>query len=260
MMHNRGFTVIKYIGLAIGISLSSILSSNLINMDHLDLYQAIHDRNLSLARQLISQGSDINQPTPHGATPLHFSAKSGQIPMTQLLLQSGANPHAVYQAEWTPLHFAAQGGHVEVAALLLKHGAHLDGIKGKITPLHLAVQEHQRRMASFLLAQGATVEASFQEGWTALHVAAQTGDADMARLLLNSGAPIDAANAIGITPLHSAVLSGQHKLTQYLLSRGATCSLPPQPFQIPPLSANFHNLYSAFQELLRHCPNTPFSS
>jgi ankyrin repeat protein len=255
MPHTKGFTIVKYVGLTLGILLSYLLFSGWNSYQPPDLVQAIEDRNLPLAQQMILQGADVNQRTAQGATPLHFAARSGQITITALLLQHGADPQAIYQSEWTPLHFAAKGGHVDVADLLLERGAPVNGREGKISPLHIAVQEHRRRMASFLIAHGALVEAAFKEGWTALHMAAQSGDTDMTRLLLDSGAPIDATNAIGITPLHSAALSGQRSLTRYLLSRGATCSIPAQPLQ-GPLPVNFNNFYSALQEVLHHCPNT----
>lgn len=257
MPQSREFTTVKYVVVCIGILLSYVLVSqwNIFSVSQEpDLIEAIQNRNLFLAQELVIQGSDVNQRTPQGATPLHFAARSGQFTITRLLLQKGADPEAIYQSEWTPLHFAAKGGHVDIADLLLQHGAPVDGFAGNITPLHIAVQEHHRRMASYLLAHGATVQSSFKEGWTALHVAAQTGDTDMTRLLLDSGAPIDATNTIGITPLHSAALSGQRDLTHYLLSRGATCSLPTQPLQSPS-SANFSQLYAALQEVLQHCPN-----
>lgn len=255
MPQSHGFTIVKYVGITLGILLSYALASEWNSPSRQpNLIQAIQHRNLSLAHQLVAQGSDVNQRTPQGATPLHFAARSGQFTITRLLLQHGAASQAIYQSEWTPLHFAAKGGHVDIAELLLQHGAPVNGLEGNITPLHIAVQEHHRRMASFLLAHGATVQSSFKEGWTALHVAAQTGDTDMTRLLLDSGAPIDATNTIGITPLHSAALSGQRDLTHYLLSRGATCSLPTQPLQSPS-SAKFTQLYAALQEVLQNCPN-----
>lgn len=258
MPQTPGFTIVKYAGLGIGILLSYVLSSGWSSSPPSDLVQAIQDRNLHLARQLISHGSNVNQHTPQGATPLHYAARSGQITITLLLLQQGADPQALYQSEWTPLHFAAKGGHVDVAKLLLKYGTSVNGLERKITPLHIAVQEHHGRMASFLLAHGAMVEATFKEGWTALHIAAQNGDIDITRLLLDSGAPIDATNAIGITPLHSAALSGHRKLAQYLLDRGATCSIPTQPLH-GPLPADFKRIYSALQEILQHCPDSPIS-
>ncbi|WP_342348352.1 ankyrin repeat domain-containing protein [uncultured Nitrospira sp.] len=255
MRQSRGFTIVKYVGIILGILLSYAFASEWNSSSRQpDLIQAIQDRNLSLTHQLVDQGSDVNQRTPQGATPLHFAARSGQFTIAQLLLQNGADPGAIYQSEWTPLHFAAKGGHVDIADLLLQHGALVDGLDGNITPLHIAVQEHHRRMTSYLLAHGATVQTSFKEGWTALHVAAQAGDTDMTRLLLDSGAPIDATNTIGLTPLHSAALSGQRDLTSYLLSRGATCSLPIHPLQTSS-SANSSRLYAALQEILQHCPN-----
>lgn len=253
MTQTRGFKIVKYMGLGLGLILSYALTSGWNNSPPQDLFQAIEARNISLVRQLISQGADANQRTPEGATPLHFAARLGQIPLTQLLLEQGADIHAIYQSTWTPMHLAAKGGHVDVAKLLLKYGAAINGTKSTAAPLHIAVQEGHQRMAAFLLANGATVQTPFQEGWTALHVAAQAGDADLTRLLLDAGAPINATNAIGLTPLHSAALSGQVGVTEYLLSRGATCSIPKQPIQNVQIKT-IKTVIAALQEILQHCP------
>jgi ankyrin repeat protein len=126
MTQTRGFKIVKYVGIAIGILLSYGLTSGWNNSPSQDLFQAIDARDVSLARQLISQGADVNQHTSQGATPLHFSTRFGQIPLTQLLLEEGADVHATYQSTWTPLHLAAKGGHVDVAKLLFKYGANVN--------------------------------------------------------------------------------------------------------------------------------------
>jgi ankyrin repeat protein len=253
MTQTRGFKIVKYVALGIGLLISYVLTSGWNNSPRQDFFQAIEARNISLVRQLISQGADVNQGTPQGATPLHFAARLGQIPLTQLLLEQGADIHAIYQSTWTPMHLAAKGGHVDVAKLLLKYGAVINGTKSTAAPLHIAVQEGHQRMAAFLLANGATVHTPFQEGWTALHVAAQAGDADLTRLLLDAGAPIDATNAIGLTPLHAAALSGRVGMTEYLLSRGATCTTPTQALQ-QIQTKTIKMVVTALEKILGHCP------
>ncbi len=130
----RGLTIVKYVGIILGICLSYALASEWYSFSRQPtLIQAIQDRDLSLTHVLVAQGSDVNQRTPQGATPLHFAARSGQFTITQLLLQQGADPGAIYQSEWTPLHFAAKGGHVDIADLLLQHGGLVNGFEGSIT-------------------------------------------------------------------------------------------------------------------------------
>ena len=252
MTQTRGFKIVKYVTLGIGLLISYVLTSGWNNSPHQDFFQAIEARNISLVGKLISQGTDVNQRTSQGATPLHYATRLGQIPLTQLLLEEGANVHATYQSTWTPLHLAAKGGHVDVAELLLKYDARVNGRKDTPTPLHLAVQEGHQRMVAFLLANGATVHTPFKEGWTALHIAAQAGDRDLTRLLLDAGAPINATNDIGLTPLHSAALSGQVGVTKYLLSRGATCSTPAPSVQHIQ-TKTIKTVVTALQDILQHC-------
>ena len=137
MIHTRGFKIVKYVGLGLGLLLSYGLTSGWYSSIPQDLFQAIEARNISVARKLISQGADVNQRTVQGATPLHFAARLGQIPLTHLLLENGADIHATYQSIWTPMHLAAKGGHIDVAKLLLKNGAAIDGRENTTAPCTL---------------------------------------------------------------------------------------------------------------------------
>ena len=56
---------------------------------------------------------------------LHFASRAGFTDLTELLLEHGANPHAVDDHGATPLHLAAAAGHADVALLLVKNGAAL---------------------------------------------------------------------------------------------------------------------------------------
>jgi len=170
MTQTRGFKIVKYVGIVIGILLSYGLTSGWNSSASKDLFRAINARNVLLARELISQGADVNQLTPQGVTPLHVAARFGQIPLTQLLLEEGADVSATYQDSWTPLHLAAKGGHVDVAKLLFDYGAKMNEMESTTTPLHIAVQEQHQRMVAFLLASGASVSTPFKEGWCSVSV------------------------------------------------------------------------------------------
>lgn len=74
-----------------------------------------------------------------GSTPLHCASWKGHLAAVHLLLQRGADVHAVNANDhWgtTPLHAAAHANHREVVRALLEHGADPDSRDGSgATPL-----------------------------------------------------------------------------------------------------------------------------
>ena len=98
-------------------------------------------RSADLRRALTPQ--TLNSVSYDGWTPLHLAAFFGHAGNVRLLLDAGANVHAVSQNSManTPLHAATAGRHADVALLLLERGADalvLDA--GGYTPLQIAVQ------------------------------------------------------------------------------------------------------------------------
>jgi ankyrin repeat protein len=85
----------------------------------------------------------INSYAYDGWTPLHLAAFFGHLDAARLLLDAGADVHAVSQNSLTntPLHAATAGKHEEVALLLLDNGARSDVVDaGGYTPLQIATQ------------------------------------------------------------------------------------------------------------------------
>lgn len=72
------------------------------------------------ARDLIRRGAMVNRP---GWTPLHYSASTGQVDTTQMLLDHGAEVDARSSDGTTPLMMAAYSGSEAVVRLLLEAGA-----------------------------------------------------------------------------------------------------------------------------------------
>jgi ankyrin repeat protein len=56
-------------------------------------------------------------------TPIHLSTAYGHLEIVKLLLERGADVHAVNDEGETPYQVALQQGYREVAELLLKNGA-----------------------------------------------------------------------------------------------------------------------------------------
>ena len=85
----------------------------------------------------------VNSFAYDGWTPLHLAAFFGNLEAARLLLESGADVHAVSQNALTntPLHAATAGKHADVAMLLLENGARIDVVDaGGYTPQQIATQ------------------------------------------------------------------------------------------------------------------------
>jgi ankyrin repeat protein len=125
---------------------------------------------------------------------------------------------------WTPLHLAAHFGRVDAMRLLVEHGADVHALSANAmanTPLHAAAAGGHAPAVAELLDRGADPNARQHGGYTALHSAAQSGRTDLARLLLDRGARVDLSSDDGKTPLALAEEKSRHDVAALLRERGA---------------------------------------
>lgn len=93
-----------------------------------------------------------------GFTPLHLASYSGQVKVTEVLLNRGADCDAASTNEMAvrPINSAAARAHEVVVHLLLDHGADVDAtMAGGFSPLHAAAHNGQTSMVRLLLDRGA---------------------------------------------------------------------------------------------------------
>ena len=122
----------------------------------------------------------------------------------------------------TALHFAAFFAQPETASLLVEHGADVHAVSttfGNVTPLHSAAAGGSAEIVRVLLAAGADANARQNGGFTALHAAAQNGDAAMVRDLLDHGAAVDPRTEDGRTALAIAEEQSHDEVAALLRER-----------------------------------------
>ncbi|KAF5013070.1 hypothetical protein FDECE_897 [Fusarium decemcellulare] len=158
----------------------------------------------------------------HNSTPLHAAALNNHLKIARLLLQRGADKHALDAQGRTPLCVAAEKGNSSMAQLLLEEGSRADTMEGdQESPLHIAARDARYKTLQLILDRGANIEAKARFGWTPLHHAAFWGHESIVRLLLDRGSEINPRDRDYQTPLFLAIQVHSKAVVQLLLDRGA---------------------------------------
>ncbi|KAL2785520.1 ankyrin repeat-containing domain protein [Aspergillus keveii] len=177
-------------------------------------------------KHLISLGLDVNR--NHEGTwlypPLIAASFGGQETANRVLVEHGADPHAVMRSNESSnenaIHFAARGGHRSLIKLVVGHGVNprLRDLEGE-TPLIWAAAAKHPDVVRILLTYYSDVSEKRQQLEAALDWAADRSYNDVFVEILkvphsryNHTAPLDSA------PLAVAAIMGRESVVQTLLN------------------------------------------
>ena len=141
------------------------------------LVLAIREGSTAVVQDLLAHpGTDLERKAVNGNTALMMAAFKRDGDTVRALLDKGAK---VNQPGWTALHYAAASGDVAISQLLIERGAQVNALSprpsGAVTPLMMAAREGQDGIVRLLLAKGANAALKNTEGFTAAQLAKQAG-------------------------------------------------------------------------------------
>ncbi|MCK4265418.1 ankyrin repeat domain-containing protein [Candidatus Babeliales bacterium] len=117
------------------------------------LHEAAIEGSYFKAFALISRhGYDVNEKDkPYLASPLHYAAKFGHLPLVTLFVEKGAEVNSKNCVFNTPLHLAVRENNYRVAVFLIWKGANplAKNILGK-TALDLAIESGNKKLIDLL--------------------------------------------------------------------------------------------------------------
>ncbi len=179
--------------------------------------------------ELLRSGADINVWTVFGRTPLRNAIDLGDVALTKLLIDAGADvDKQPYGAPESPVFAAVWAGSPELVEILVKSGANINSRTTRgATPLHKAMSRGTPQMVRLLLELGADATARDDAGETVLEAAdAGSVDAMSVRLVLGAGCPIPdrPTGSFGMGPLDAALFHGNKDVARLLIDAGAHAS------------------------------------
>ena len=213
----------------------------------LKFISAAEQGNVSVVKQLLKQGMDINAHPYEKKTAFMAALITGHITLAEWLMDQGADIGLTDENGWSALHWAVLSKRNHLFSKLvaasdvnatakddnssfssdgIRYAKHLghdfsDWKNHGDTVLIVAISVNNIEAISLLLNAGVEVNAQDSNGWTALMTVAGGGNAEKVKLLLNAGAEVNAKSNNGATALMLAANTGNAEAVKLLLDAGS---------------------------------------
>lgn len=148
------------------------------------LVVAARSGQLDITQLLVDAGAKVNLRNKWGDTALMVAALNGRDKIVRYLRGKGGD---INNSGWTALHYAAVNGHTDVAKYLLDQGANpLASSPNGVTPLMMAARENKTEVVKVLLEYGADIAQKNDKGETAYDWAVREEHKTAVELLKNA--------------------------------------------------------------------------
>lgn len=210
-----------------------------------ELFYAVNQRDAAAVKRLLQVADTFTEkfaramskdaPLPDLAarneanlTALHCAAMGGDTEILRLLLDAGADMHALSGEGLTVMGLAAINGRKDAVDFLLDRGFDLNDARypSHANALSHALMHGKRDIALHMIAKGADpLAGGGPNNGSGLTLAANMGDHEILDVILSKGASIDAKDKSGATALIGAIRGNRVETVTYLLERGADPNL-----------------------------------
>jgi ankyrin repeat protein len=200
-----------------GLSYPTILPAMNSRIGITALYVAVEKGNLEITQLLVNHGANI-QDMARGMTPFELAISKDQKEILTWFFEIQDYPVTVGRGIST----AASEGNLGVLEMLTRKGVEISDEDG--TALQLAVSEGHLDVVKFLIKNGSPLHGETSSGLTALHIAARENQIDIAKLLIAEGAPVNTKTGRyggGQTPLDIAIAQNHSEIVDLLRAAGA---------------------------------------
>lgn len=190
------------------------------------LHKAASNGQADICRLLIEKGADIHAIDNSQITPLLLASSNNQIEVAVLLINKGANIHQCDKQGGTNLHFAALGGHIEMIKLYIDKGIDVNVPDNMgYTPIIWAIFGRSTDAMDDLQNYGGDLNQTMLLGRTALHYAAASGDIKVVEYLLNKGLDVNSKSEYGNTPIFWALRAKKYDNAKTMIENGADLNI-----------------------------------
>ena len=150
--------------------------------------------------------SFINSKTYEGLTPLHYAAYKGNLEVSKLLINNGADYTSVTNLGKNVIHLSAEGNQPSLMLYYLNKKIFDISCQdfNNSTPLHWACYSGADDSIKFLINLNAEINSFDKNELTPLHLATLYNKKNIVIKLLQNGAIKDVTNSKGETPLYLA--------------------------------------------------------